>query len=121
MPIYLLIHVHIHVYRSKKIIHRAYKDYCRVLYRMQDFNIIIFITKKIYIPLPSHTYVPGELKPNSVQMFLLILIYLVTFQPFENRGKMGEVVNILGRAHFKENPRSTNTQRFVFNKQNKNI
>ena len=82
---------------------------------MHDFNIIICITKKIYIPLPSHTYVPGELKPNSVQMFLLILIY------FENQGKMGEVVNILGRAHFKENPRSTNTQRFVFNKQNKKI
>jgi hypothetical protein len=34
---------------------------------------------------------------------------------------MGEVVNILGYAQFKENPRSTNTQRFVFNKQNKKI
>jgi len=32
---------------------------------------------------------------------------------------MGEVVKILGCAHFKENPRSTNTQRFVFNKQKK--
>jgi hypothetical protein len=28
----------------------------KLLYRMHDFNIIICITKKIYIPLPSHTY-----------------------------------------------------------------
>ena len=74
-------YMYIYMYTGvKKIIHRAYKDYCTVLYRMQDFNIIICITKKIYIPLPSHTYVPGELKPNSVQMFLLILIYLVTLK-----------------------------------------
>jgi hypothetical protein len=29
---------------------------------------------------------------------------------FENQGKMGEVVKILGCAHFKENPRSTNSE-----------
>ena len=76
------------VYRSKKIIHRAYKDYCTVLCRMHDFNIIICIAKQIYIPLPSHTYVPGELKPNSVQMLLLILIYLVTLKIREKWEKL---------------------------------
>ena len=59
------------------------------------------------MPLPSHTYVPGGLNPNSVQMFLLNS-YLPCH--FENQGKMGEIVKILGCAHFKENPRSTNTQ-----------
>ena len=38
--------------------------------------------------LPSHTYVPGGLKPNSVQM-LLLNSYLPCH--FENQGKMGEV------------------------------
>jgi hypothetical protein len=34
---------------------------------------------------------------------------------------MGEVVKILGCAHFKENLRSTNTQWFVFNKQKNDL
>ena len=73
----------------------------------------IYIIKNIY----TYTHISTRcIKPNSVQMFLLIS-YLPCH--FENQEKMGEVVKILGCADFKENPRFTNTQRFVLKKTQK--
>jgi hypothetical protein len=74
---------------------------------MQGFNIIICIMEKIYIPLLSDTYVPGGLKPNSVQMFLLIFIYLVALKIREKCEKLvclhvceGRVIYIVPIIHY---------------------